>query len=221
MVGGGTVGAWCAYFLRRAGLARVVLLEKGLLGQGASSRAAGVVRMQGGTPEAVRLGQWSRRFYLGQRDEIGTDSGFTEQGYLLPCFTAADVAAARERMAMQSALGVPVRWLDPDEVDAVNPTLAPGQTLGGTFCAEDGFITPPRNVAAYTVALIRSGVEIAEHVAFRRPDGGPPDGACGGRRARARSSRGWWSLPAGRSSPRSAGWPACASRPAAPATRSR
>ena len=84
MVGGGTVGAWCAYFLRRAGLERVVLVEKGLLGQGASSRAAGVVRMQGGTQEAVRLGIWSRRFYLSQRDEIGTDSGFIEQGYLLP-----------------------------------------------------------------------------------------------------------------------------------------
>ena len=166
VVGGGTVGAWCAYFLRQAGLARVVLIEKGFLGQGASSRAAGVVRMQGGTPEAVRLGQWSRRFYLSQRDELGTDSGFVEQGYLLPCFTAADVAAARERMAMQTALGVPVRWLEPDEVDAANPTLAPGQTLGGTFCAEDGFIAPPRNVAAYTVALIRSGVEVAEHVAF-------------------------------------------------------
>ena len=167
VVGGGTVGAWCAYFLRQAGLARVVLIEKGFLGQGASSRAAGVVRMQGGTPEAVRLGQWSRRFYLSQRDEIGTDSGFTEQGYLLPCFTEPEVAAAHARMEMQSALGVPVRWLDPGEVDAANPTLAPGQTLGGTFCAQDGFITPPRNVAAYTVALIRSGVEVREHVAFR------------------------------------------------------
>jgi sarcosine oxidase subunit beta len=167
VIGGGTVGAWCAYFLRRAGLARVVLVEKGLLGEGASSRAAGVVRMQGGTPAAVRLGQWSRQFYLSQRDELGTDSGFTEQGYLLPCFTPGDVTAARERMAMQSALGVPVRWLDPGEVDAVNPTLAPGQTLGGTFCAEDGYIRPPRNVAAYTVALNRSGVEVAEHVAFR------------------------------------------------------
>ncbi len=167
MVGGGTVGAWCAYFLRRAGLARVVLIEKGFLGQGASSRAAGVVRMQGGTPEAVRLGIWSRRFYLSQHDEIGTDSGFTEQGYLLPCFTEADVAAAEQRMAMQTALGVPVTWLDPGEVDAANPTLAPGQTLGGTFCAQDGFIAPPRNVAAYTVALIRSGVEVREHLAFR------------------------------------------------------
>ena len=166
VVGGGTVGAWCAYFLRRAGLNRVVLVEKGYLGQGASSRAAGIVRMQGGTPEAVRLGIWSREFYLRQREEIGTDSGFTEQGYLLPCFTEAEIAAARERMAMQAALGVPVRWLDPDEVDKLNPTLAPEQTLGGTFCAQDGYITPPRNVAAYTVALLRSGVEVAEHVTF-------------------------------------------------------
>ena len=166
VVGGGTIGGWCAYFLRRAGLDRVVLLEKGLLGQGASSRAAGVVRMQGGTPTAVRLGQWSRRFYLGQRDELGIDSGFVAQGYLLPCFTEAEVAAARERIAMQASLGVPVRWLDPAEVDAANPTLAPGQTLGGTFCDDDGYITPPRNVTAYAVALALSGVRVCEQVRF-------------------------------------------------------
>jgi sarcosine oxidase, subunit beta len=165
VVGGGTVGAWCACFLREAGL-RVVLLEKGVLGQGASSRAAGVVRLQGGTPEAVRLGRWSRDFYLRQRSEMDVDSGFVTQGYLLPCFTAGEVAAARERMAMQSALGVRVRWLDSAEVDAANPALAPGQTLGGTFGEDDGYITPPRNVTAYTAALVRSGVEVAEHVAF-------------------------------------------------------
>ena len=166
VVGGGAIGGWCAYFLRRAGLDRVVLLEKGLLGQGASSRAAGVVRMQGGTPTAVRLGQWSRRFYLGQRDELGFDSGFVAQGYLLPCFTEPEVAAATERLAMQSSLGVPVRWLDPAEVDAANPTLAPGQTLGGTFCDDDGYITPPRNVTAYAVALALSGVRVCEQVRF-------------------------------------------------------
>src|SRR5215831_8478496 len=140
VVGGGTIGAWCAYFLRKAGLARVVLLEKGLLGQGASSRAAGVVRVQGGTPEAVRLGQWSRAFYLRQRDELGTDSGFTQQGYLLPAFTPAEVDAAQARLAMQRSLGLPVRWLTSAEVDAVNPALAPGATLGASYCAEDGYI---------------------------------------------------------------------------------
>jgi sarcosine oxidase, subunit beta len=166
VVGGGTVGAWCAYFLRQAGLGKVVLVEKGVLGQGASSRAAGVVRVQGGTTEAVRLGQWTRAFYLRQSAEIGTDSGFTEQGYLLPAFTEAEVAAAHARIEMQRALGLPVRWLGPHEVDAVNPTLAPGATLGASYCGEDGYITPPRNVAAYTAALVSSGVVVAEQTRF-------------------------------------------------------
>ena len=166
VVGGGTVGAWCAYFLRQAGLDRVVLLEKRTLGEGASSRAAGVVRTQGGTPWAVQLGEWSRRFYLRQARELGIDSGFTPQGYVLPCFTEADVAAARERLAMQAALGLAVRWLEPAELDALNPALAPGRTLGGTYCAEDGYLTPPRNVTAYAVALAISGVQVRERVRF-------------------------------------------------------
>jgi sarcosine oxidase, subunit beta len=165
VVGGGTVGAWCAYFLRRSGLDQVVLVEKRTLGQGASSRAAGIVRTQGGTSWAVQLGEWSRRFYLGQRAELGIDSGFTPQGYLLPCFTEQDVDAARERMAMQNELGLSVRWLEPDEVDQVNPAMAPGRTLGGTFCAEDGYLSPPRNVIAYAVALAVSGVLVSEHTA--------------------------------------------------------
>jgi sarcosine oxidase subunit beta len=166
VIGGGTVGAWCAYFLRRAGLGTVVVVEKGHLGQGASSRAAGVVRIQGGTPAAVRLGAWSREFYLRQRAEIGTDSGFVQQGYLLPCFTPAQVELAQARIAMQQEAGIPVRWASPEEVDALNPTLAPGSTLGASYCAEDGYITPPRNVCAYTAALVSSGVIIAEQTRF-------------------------------------------------------
>ena len=167
VVGGGTVGAWCAYFLRRAGLARVILIEKGFLGQGASSRAAGVVRMQGGTPEAVRLGQLVAPVLPGPagRDRhrlrvhrAGLPAALLHRG--------GGRGGPRRGWRCSPALGVPVRWLDPGEVDAANPTLAPGQTLGGTFCAQDGFIAPPRNVAAYTVALIRSGVEVREHVAF-------------------------------------------------------
>jgi sarcosine oxidase subunit beta len=166
VVGGGTVGAWCAYFLRAAGIGRVVVLEKDRLGQGASSRAAGIVRTQGGTPWAVQLGEWSRRFYLGQAELLGIDSGFTPQGYMLPCFTPAEVTAAHERMAMQNALGLDVRWLEPGEFDRMNPAMAPGLTHGGTYCAEDGYLHPPRNVMAYAHALAISGVRVLEHTTF-------------------------------------------------------
>jgi sarcosine oxidase subunit beta len=165
VVGGGTVGGWCAWFLRRAGH-RVILLERGTLGSGASSRAAGMVRGQGGTPAAVVLGSWTRDFYRNQQAEIGIDSGFVEQGYYLPAFTADQVSEAKARMAMQQGLGLAVEWLDAGEAERRNPTLAPGCTLGGTFAAADGYLDPPRNVLAYAVAMATAGVEVRERTSF-------------------------------------------------------
>jgi sarcosine oxidase subunit beta len=166
VVGGGTVGGWCAWFLRRAGLERVVLLERGVLGSGASSRAAGMVRGQGGTPAAVVLGSWTRDFYRAQSAELGFDSGFVEQGYYLPAFTEAQAGEAKARMSMQQGLGLAVEWLDAAEAERRNPTLAAGSTLGGTFAAADGYLDAPRNVLAYTVALATAGVEVRERTTF-------------------------------------------------------
>jgi sarcosine oxidase, subunit beta len=166
VVGGGTVGGWCAYFLRAAGLEKVVVVERSLLGRGASSRAAGIVRCQGGTPAAVRLGMWSRDFYLRQQDELGIDSGFVPQGYFMPAFNDLEVKIALGRLSMQQALGLEVGWLDPDEAAEANPTMATGVHLGGTFAAGDGYIDPPRNVLAYAVALAVAGVDVRERVHF-------------------------------------------------------
>ena len=52
VVGAGTVGGWAGWFARQIG-ARVTVVERNTAGQGASSRAAGIVRAQGGTPTAV------------------------------------------------------------------------------------------------------------------------------------------------------------------------
>jgi sarcosine oxidase subunit beta len=166
VVGGGTVGAWCAWFLRQAGLRRVLLVEAGSLGKGASSRAAGMVRAQGGTEVAVRLGIWTRDFYAGQREHLAVDSGFVAQGYCMPCFTEPQVAETRDRIAMQRALGLDVRWVDGDEFDALNPAVAPGRTRGASYAPGDGYIDPPRNVLAYTSAQVTSGVEVHEGTAF-------------------------------------------------------
>jgi sarcosine oxidase subunit beta len=166
VVGGGTIGAWCAWFLKLSGLRRVVLVEAGRLGKGASSRAAGMVRAQGGTESAVRLGLYSRDFYRQQHELLGIDSGFVEQGYFMPCFNEAEVAQAHTRIAMQNKLGLDARWVSSDEFDAMNPVVTPGMTLGSSFAADDGYIDAPSNVLAYTAALFTAGVEVFERTAF-------------------------------------------------------
>jgi glycine/D-amino acid oxidase-like deaminating enzyme len=167
VVGGGTVGGWCAWFLERAGLERVVVLEAETLGKGASSRAAGMVRAQGGTEAAVRLGLFTRDFYAGQHDLLGIDSGFVAQGYFMPCFTQREVEDAHARIAMQQRLGLDVRWVDADENDALNPAMSPGMTLGASYAPGDGYIDPPRNVLAYATALaMAAGVDVRERTRF-------------------------------------------------------
>ena len=173
VVGGGTVGAWTACLVAEEGRS-VVLVEADTLGSGASSRAAGMVRAQGGTEAAIRLGLFSREFYTTQRERYPLDSGFVAQGYLMPCFTDDEVSAAHDRIALQRSLGLDVEWWDGDEVDRRATGLAPGATRGASYAAGDGYIDAPRNVLAYTAARVALGVEVREHRSFTglRVEGG-------------------------------------------------
>ena len=176
VVGAGTVGGWASVFAAADGIGRVVVLERGLVGMGASSRAAGIVRAQGGTPATVALGRWSIDFYRGQAAAYGTDSGFRELGYLILAASEEDERLGRECVAMQHAAGLTdVQWLSPTEAVATVPGLSGEGHRGGSYRAADGHIDPPRNVRAYSLAMQRAGVELRERTTFtglRLDDGG-------------------------------------------------
>jgi sarcosine oxidase subunit beta len=166
VVGGGTVGAWTAVLLAESGVPNVVLIEARTLGDGASSRAAGMVRAQGGTETAIRLGLRTQEFYAASGDRFPLDCGFVAQGYLMPCFTDAEVAQAHERIALQRTLGLEVEWLSGADIDDRQTGLAPGATLGASYAPGDGYIDAPRNVLAYTAALTACGVDVRERCTF-------------------------------------------------------
>jgi sarcosine oxidase subunit beta len=166
VVGAGTIGAWASTFAADAGLGRVVVIDRGIAGGGASSRAAGIVRAQGGTPTTVALGRWTIDFYRGQQARYGTDSGFRELGYLILAVTARDEREGRARVEMQRRGGLDVSWLGPTEARSVNPTLAETGHRGGSYAATDGAIDPQRNVQAYVLGMQRSGVRLRERTAF-------------------------------------------------------
>lgn len=167
VVGAGTIGGWASVFAAAAGVGRVVVLERDLAGMGASSRAAGIVRAQGGTPATVALGRWSIDFYRGQHAAYGTDSGFRELGYLILAVTEEDERLGRERVAMQHGAGLAdVRWLGAGEASALVGTLAPDGHRGGSYREGDGHIDPPRNVRAYALAMQAAGVELRERTSF-------------------------------------------------------
>lgn len=166
VVGAGTLGGWASVFASVAGTDDVVLLERDLAGQGASSRSAGVVRQQGGTPDTVRLGAFSVDFYRRQHELFGTDSGFRELGYVILAATKAEEQAAHERIAMQRDAGLDVTWLDPAGIRSLDPTMAQAGYRGGSYVATDGCIDPSRNVRAYVLAMQQRGIDLRERTPF-------------------------------------------------------
>src|SRR6266566_1353802 len=166
VVGAGTIGGWASVFAREAGLRAVVVLEREQAGSGASGRAAGMVRAQGGMPDTVRLGSWSIGFYRSQRDRYDTDSGFMQRGYVILATTVRGERAAHDRIAMQRAVGLDARWVGVDEIRHLIPAMAGDGYRGGSYVATDGWVDPPRNVRAYSLAMQRAGVSLREGVGF-------------------------------------------------------
>jgi sarcosine oxidase subunit beta len=152
--------------LAERGVRNVILLEALTLGDGASSRAAGMVRAQGGTEAPIVLGMRTQEFYKASGERFPLDCGFVAQGYLMPCFSEAEVQQAHDRIALQQSLGLNVEWWSGSDLDDRNTGIAPGATLGASYAPGDGYIDAPRNVLAYTAALTAHGVDVRERCKF-------------------------------------------------------
>ena len=108
----------------------------------------------------------------------------------------------------------------PTSSTTLNPAMARGKTLGGSYAPGDGYIDPPRNVLAYTAALFTLRRPGARAHRVHRAAAATATGSPASRRPGERSRPDGSCSPAARRWPRSAGRPASGSRPVAPATRS-
>jgi sarcosine oxidase subunit beta len=162
IIGGGNLGLWTAYHLARRGLRRIAVLERSWLGNGATTRSAGVVRQQGGSETAVRLGAWSRELYLQLGTEVGLDSGFTRTGYYVLAETPDEKDAFQSLVELRRRCGVENEWVDPAEGRRRFPALRWEHFLGATYNAADGYVHPPIVVRNITIAVLRTGIEAVE-----------------------------------------------------------
>src|SRR4051812_49881100 len=112
IVGGGVMGTSAAFHLAEAGVRDVVLLERGQLGEGSTSKAAGGVRAQFSDELNVRLGARSLEAFADFGRRPGAEIDLHRVGYLFVLTEPDDVATFERSIAMQNALGVPSRLLD-------------------------------------------------------------------------------------------------------------
>lgn len=162
IIGGGINGVSAAYHLAKKGFKRVVLLEKDYLASGSTGRCGAGVRAQWGTEMNVRLAKAAIEKYERADEELDYKPGieFKQKGYLLVAYTEKQVEQFKQNIALQNSLGVPSRFVSPEEAKQIVPFLNTESLLGGAFCPKDGHINPFRATDAYARAAKRLGAEI-------------------------------------------------------------
>ncbi len=155
IIGAGNLGLWTAHQLAQRGFGRIAVCERTWAGFGATTRSAGVVRQQGGSETAIKLGIWSRERYISLGAELGLDSGFTETGYYVLAESEEEKAAFLDLVTLRRACGMENEWVDAAEGRKRFPGLDWENLLGATYTANDGYVHPPIVARNITFAAAR------------------------------------------------------------------
>ena len=178
VVGGGVMGASAAFHLAEAGVADVLLLERGALGGGSTSRAAGGVRAQFSDALNIALGARSLEAFARFAERPGGEIDLHRVGYLFLLTRPEDVTAYQASVALQNDLGVPSRMLEAGEAARLAPILRTDDVLAAAFHAGDGHCTPEAVVAGYAAGARRLGATVLTGVEVTgietRTDGAGP-----------------------------------------------
>jgi sarcosine oxidase subunit beta len=162
IIGGGVIGLSIAYYLALKKAGRIVLLEKGQLGEGSTSRCVGGIRTQFSTEINIRFSLESLKTFEQFKEEFGVDPEFKRIGYLFLATTEEEIEIFHQNTKLQKKFDIPVEFLGPEEIGARWPYLRTDDVLGGTFCSRDGYAGPSEVLSGFACCARRLGVKIYE-----------------------------------------------------------
>ncbi len=173
VIGGGIVGAACAYYLCAAGL-DVHLVERNFPASGTSRACDGLILLWDKSGAELELGQASAALWGDLSETLDLDFEYARTGTVLLVENEDGVAAAQERVAAMKAAGVRAEALDGSGLRSLEPNLAP-DLAGGAFFPDDAQVDPRRATLALLAAAQEQGLTLhthAEVIAIRRAGNG-------------------------------------------------
>ncbi|MEV4115014.1 FAD-binding oxidoreductase [Nonomuraea sp. NPDC049695] len=160
IIGGGAMGVSSAYALAAAGVSDVVLIDKGPLGSGSTSKAAGGVRAQFSDRVNIELAVRSLETFETFGERFGQEIDLHKPGYLFLLDSPESVAEFEKNVAVQNDLGVPSRMISVREAMELSPLIDADGLLAAAYCPTDGHCTPESVVLGYAGAARRLGARL-------------------------------------------------------------
>lgn len=164
IIGGGVMGVSAAFHLAEAGVTDVLLLERGQLGEGSTSKAAGGVRAQFSDPVNIALGARSLAAFEDFERRPGQVIDLHQTGYLFLLTTPEQVATYEESAALQREFGIDTQILTAAEAKALSPAIREEDVLAASYHARDGYCSPESVVLGYATAARSLGATIRTNV---------------------------------------------------------
>jgi glycine/D-amino acid oxidase-like deaminating enzyme len=161
IVGGGVTGLSTAYHLARIGYGRIILLDKGPIGDGSSSRAAAIITGLLWSATGVLARKVSLRLFRELSEEL---PGYTF--HATGCLNLFDAVSWPERAALlplYERCGAPFEVLDAAAMRARWPALHPPDDAIGLYDPLGGYSEPDAYIPALAQRCRDLGVEIREH----------------------------------------------------------
>jgi len=166
IVGGGIVGAACAFYAARDGL-RVYACDRGAAGGGTTGTGSGHIVAMDAPPEMLALTRYSQRLWQELAPSLPATACYRERGTIWTARSEAELGELDEKESVFRSAGVPTERLDPGQLRVAEPLLVP-DLAGGLRVPEDALVEP----VAATEFLWRSararGARVEPHRAVRR-----------------------------------------------------
>lgn len=161
IIGGGSLGASCAYHLQQKGLS-TILLEAHQLTAGTTWHTAGMLWRLRPSDTDVELHSYTREMCIKLEEETGAHS-WTENGGLFIACNKERHDEYKRLSTMGRYFGIESHMLSPTETQELYPILNVDDIYGAMHSPTDGTIDPTGFVNAYKKAAERLGSRFVEH----------------------------------------------------------
>jgi glycine/D-amino acid oxidase-like deaminating enzyme len=161
IVGGGIVGAACAYYLTREGV-RVLVLERDFVGSGTTSAGMGHIVAMDDSVEQLALTAYSQRLWRELFSELSPESEVDRCGTLWIAEDDEEMAAVVAKRDAYAASGIAAEVLDEAALAGCEPNLRRG-LAGALRVADDSVLYPPAAAQWFLARAVEGGAVLREH----------------------------------------------------------
>lgn len=169
IVGGGVIGCSIAWHLTRIGMRDVMVIERGGLGAGASSLAAGLVSSWRSDPQTLAMVRRTLDDIQRMTRDHDSGTGWHASGSLRVAGRAASAQSLQATADSLARDGVNAEWLDPGRACSLIPWLRAESVHGVVHLPDDGYVDGYRLTMGYAQAARAGGCTIRTDTHALRP----------------------------------------------------